>query len=496
MKLTLFSFKNGLPWLLVGVLSVLLWQALTAEAAPLRQAQVTTTAPQVMSYQGLVDVDGTPFSGAGYFKFAFVDSATGEGSGHFWANDGTASGEPATAVQLAVNNGLFYVLLGDTNLAGMDQPLAQTVFQPSETYLRVWFSDTSSGPFEALEPNQRIASVPYALRAEYAANADALEERLNEVVDNLAALETRLADIEAQEPTDLTLLENRLATLEDKLQHVTATATDIFITGANLHIRNGTGATNGTLNGLGNLIIGYNEDGGPANDRSGSHNLVVGMEHTYTSLAGLVAGYSNTISGPHASVNGGRNNRSTGFATSVSGGGGPSATDGNLASGNYASVSGGTLNDATGVQAWVGGGRDNTASGVESTISGGGANIASGRQASVTGGLLNTANATQSSVTGGQTNIASGVRASVTGGFSNRAEGTDSSVTGGQTNTASGSRSTVSGGAFNRATNTFATVSGGASNTASGAQSTVSGGAERSATGLNNWVGGGLVQIQ
>jgi len=48
----------------------------------------------------------------------------------------------------------------------------------------------------------------------------------------------------------------------------------------------GSGATEGMINGLGNLIVGYNEDVGSNATRTGSHNLVVGIEHSYSSYAG------------------------------------------------------------------------------------------------------------------------------------------------------------------------------------------------------------------
>lgn len=61
-------------------------------------------------------------------------------------------------------------------------------------------------------------------------------------------------------------------------------------------------------NGLGNLIIGYNEDlNGPPNNLGSSHNLVIGIEHTYPNFGGLMAGFRNTISGSYASVSGGVN---------------------------------------------------------------------------------------------------------------------------------------------------------------------------------------------
>lgn len=131
--------------------------------APLAQ---TGGAPTVVSYQGRVQVSGAPFTGTGYFKFAIVNQA---GNITYWSNDGTG-GEPTSAVPLAVNNGLFTVLLGDTTLSGMTQPLSAAVFSAPDRYLRVWFRAGSSGAFTLLTPDTRIAAVPYALQAQHAAS--------------------------------------------------------------------------------------------------------------------------------------------------------------------------------------------------------------------------------------------------------------------------------------------------------------------------------------
>jgi hypothetical protein len=118
-------------------------------AAP-RNSSLLGVPPAVVSYQGVIDINGNPFTGTGYFKFALVDSPTGNGSANYWANDGTVSGAPANAVQLAVNNGLFDVLLGDTSLANMSTPFDETAVAETVTYLRVWFSETGAGgSFEA-----------------------------------------------------------------------------------------------------------------------------------------------------------------------------------------------------------------------------------------------------------------------------------------------------------------------------------------------------------
>lgn len=52
------------------------------------------TGPTVVSYQGEVLVAGEAYSGTGYFKFAFVNSA---GSYNYWTNDGTQLGAGGTS---------------------------------------------------------------------------------------------------------------------------------------------------------------------------------------------------------------------------------------------------------------------------------------------------------------------------------------------------------------------------------------------------------------
>jgi hypothetical protein len=267
---------------------------------------------------------------------------------------------------------------------------------------------------------------------------------------------------------------NQLTTL---LQNVTRAGNDITFSGVNVHIVNATGTTDGTVNGLGNLIVGYNELRGSGDDRTGSHNIVVGKRHNYSAYGGLVVGDRNTISGIYASVSGGYNNRASGTYASVSGGDSNTASgDWSSVSGGYsntainadASVSGGFNNTASGVDASVSGGDGNTASGDWSSVSGGTSNTASGEYASVSGGVINEASGNGASISGGSMHIASGTTASISGGTGNKAQNIYSSVCGGQSNTASGNSASVCGGYSNTASGNSASVSGGTSNTASG----------------------------
>jgi len=100
----------------------------------------------------------------------------------------------------------------------------------------------------------------------------------------------------------------RVAALEDLLSNFSRRGNDVYVTGANLHVRNGMKAT-GSLNGLGNLIVGYNEPRAEDDlSRLGSHNLVLGSRQNYSSYGGVVAGAFNEISAPYASVLGGAGN--------------------------------------------------------------------------------------------------------------------------------------------------------------------------------------------
>jgi hypothetical protein len=225
-------------------------------------------------------------------------------------------------------------------------------------------------------------------------------------IERIAALEAQTQAQAAQITSLQSALANQsaqIASLQSLLQHFSRNGNEIYITGANLNIRDGSGHTWGNTNdpgfpvatGLGNLIVGYNEAMFPPGTKTGSHNLIVGLWQSYSSVGGIVAGRENTISGPYATVTGG---------------------DRNTASAATASVTGGSLNSANFVSASVTGGAFNEANGGCSSVTGGARNVAVFFGASVIGGEGNTAQEVYSSVTGGATNFAGGRWSSVSGG--------------------------------------------------------------------------------
>ncbi|MDP7110908.1 MAG: hypothetical protein QGH45_03035 [Myxococcota bacterium] len=210
-----------------------------------------------------------------------------------------------------------------------------------------------------------------------------------------------MADLEA----DLGGVDELLTYMEiDPVAHTVA------VVGANLHVRSGSGTTDdgGSPTGLGNLLIGYNEDDG-FETRTGSHNLILGRYHSYTSYAGLVAGQDNILSGP------------------------------------YSSVTGGTGNEVSGVGTWIGGGSFNQATEAYATVAGGQLNAASGPYASVAGGHSNIASGSSAAVAGGQYNDAIGSGSTVAGGWQNEADGAWTAVGGGRLNSVSEYYATVPG---------------------------------------------------
>lgn len=254
----------------------------------------------------------------------------------------------------------------------------------------------------------------------------------------IAALETTVANLEvalqaaqaaiaAQEAT-VDTLRAELQTLQASevmaLEPYVAVTTPgglprATFTGINLQVVNGEGST-ATVNGVGNLIIGYDEvASGPfrcsdgawptesgclaagavwaASHKSGSHYLVLGQYNNYSAFGGVVAGESNTSNRAAASVFGGRDNTASGQYSVVSGGQNSIARglsssvtggSGNYAVGPGSSVTGGFRNSAGGVFASVGGGNNNAANGAWSSVSGGNNRVVGGDFDWAAGGLL------------------------------------------------------------------------------------------------------------
>ncbi len=257
----------------------------------------------------------------------------------------------------------------------------------------------------------------------------ALQNSMTSANNRINALETELAAVQASPVMQLGPYVSINANTMNNL-----VGPHIIFSGVNVHVQNGTGATpdptinNSQPNGLGNLIVGYNETDGNMTiaDRAGSHNLVIGSMHKYYSCGGFVSGWYNTLNAPNSSIVGGQSNSIDGYFSSILGGTGNRTAGGictisggmnNYAWGDSDSISGGYGNEAVGYASVIGGGRGNVTNGTYTFVGGGKYNTASSEAATVSGGISNSATALGSSVSGGLNRTASGVYNWVGGGL-------------------------------------------------------------------------------
>jgi hypothetical protein len=217
-----------------------------------------------------------------------------------------------------------------------------------------------------------------SLSADQAGGLPALEKR----VAALEALVKSIQQTNGGQAAEIAALNARLLAVEGKTAPISVAGTDFVIAGKNVFIVDGSGATESD-SGLGNLTVGYNAlraVGGDA--RTGTHNLILGDRHNFTSYGGLVAGDANEISRPYATVTGGSANTASGYAATVCAG------EFNTASGVQASILGGKFNTASGDNSSVGGGNHNQAQADDSSVSGGLGRVAPFLYNWAAGGLL------------------------------------------------------------------------------------------------------------
>jgi hypothetical protein len=184
-----------------------------------------------------------------------------------------------------------------------------------------------------------------------------------DIASNLTDIASNTSSISgiASDLTDLDI--DLLVDLGDYLS-VDTTDDSVIFTDANVYVQSGSGSTDGTVNGLGNLIVGYDEDGG-SDDKSGSHNVIIGMEHQYTGAGNLISGYRHEVDNDFSGMVGGFDHFVGATYSGLVGG------VRNTTLGTYSSVLGGRDSTATGDVSSIGGGTNNNATGHGTTIGGG-----------------------------------------------------------------------------------------------------------------------------
>lgn len=496
--------------------------------------------PQIINYQGRITVGGMNYDATGLFKFALVNTA---GSVNYWANDGTASGQPATGVSLAVSKGLYSVLLGDTTVSGMTTAIASTVFANSDVRLRVWFSDGSG--YQQLTPDQRIAAVGYALVAATVADGAITSAKLAAAAVTPAKLDptgatsgqvltyngtsvawaTPSAGSTYTGGSGLSLAGNTFSITSGGVTSTHLAAGSVgasqlasgavgstqlatsavgatqLASGAVTAAKLGASSVGSAALDLTGLTTVLWKAGGNSGTTAGTHFLGttdnVALELKVNNLRAFRLEPTSS-NAPNIVLGAAANLVSSGAVGAVISGGGAGTYAGstvtNLIQSDFGSIGGGGANGIkTGsIGARIGGGYLNlVTNGAYATIGGGYANAASTNSATVAGGYYNAATGFESTVGGGQANIASGSVSFVGGGVTNLASGFESAVVGGELNDATGAVSFVGGGYFNAASAYGATVGGGYANGAVGTNSIAAGGESNLASNSVSTVSGG-----
>jgi hypothetical protein len=269
----------------------------------------------------------------------------------------------------------------------------------------------------------------------------ALDARVEDLENRLAAAQTTIASLQTQMAYvsgAVTAISSNHALALDPYLTVDASGGKpvAVLSGINLQIVNGAGTALLKENGLGNLIIGYNERGGGrehcskgtdapfvpiveagacaaaggtwgAELRTGSHYIVVGPYNDYTALGGVVFGTGNISDGQGANVLGGGGNEAAEWYATITGG------SANSARGVFASAVGGFHNIVQGQSAVAVGGGGNTVTGSDAVAVGGSACTVSGSGAVAAGGSMNAASGDDSAVLGGSGLTASGPNQSI-----------------------------------------------------------------------------------
>lgn len=329
------------PYIAESVVALPIDGQLIVESAMVDPGALDAAVGAAFTFQGVLRSGSAGANGSHDFQFSLYTAASG----------GTQRGPTLVAENVPVSQGRFTTVLNFGNFFGNEA---------------LWIaigvrSGTSTGAFTALNPRQGLTAVPFARYAAKSGETTALQAQIDTLKTQVSALQTLLAGV----------------------SRVDNGATLRF-SNMNVQVVSGSGATDGAVNGRGNLIVGYNEPNPEVNHKGGSHMLVLGMGNTYSSYGGLIGGRNGSASAPFGSIVGGVGNFAVAGDSVVVGG------VSNSAEGAAAAILGGSTNRASGEYSAVSGGFSNDAEAELSTISGGDGNwiTATASRSTVGGGVL------------------------------------------------------------------------------------------------------------
>ena len=146
-----------------------------------------------MPHSGHIAVEGTPYWGNGYFKFAIID----ENEKALWTHDNSQKIPPTDHMSLEVKNGFYSLYLGDESVTGMKALPASSLLSSERIFLRVWFSK-SGEDFETVGVDLALGAAPFALVSETTRGGGlSMEQSVSDLEARLDALEAAMSNITA-----------------------------------------------------------------------------------------------------------------------------------------------------------------------------------------------------------------------------------------------------------------------------------------------------------
>lgn len=418
----------------------------------------------------------------------------------YWSNDGTSDNgsEPTAAVNVGVNDGVFTVALGDTNLPNMT-PISTSLFSQPNLRLRIWFNDGVNG-FAALSPVQNLTPSPYALFANSASNAMAASTATT--ASTASAVGANAVNSVALQNNAVTASKIASGQVVKSLNGLQDTVTlsagnNVTITPSGQTLTIAAAGSGWSLTGNSGTTPGVNFIGTSDNEPMEFHvngSRALRIEPNSSGAPNVIGGSAGNWVAPGtvgATISGGGADNFSGNVSSNSIAGNFGTIGGGwqnlIQAGAYEStIGGGQLNTLEAYYCTIGGGYGNGVAGEgnASTIAGGYGNTNASTYATIGGGNGNSikSNASDATIAGGSNNSIqqNGAHAAIGGGINNSIQSANGAVVaggGGNVIHSSAENSTISGGGANsiNSSSAYSTIPGGYNNTVGASYSLAAG---------------------
>ncbi len=449
----------------------------------------------------------------------------------YWSNDGTSvnGSEPGVSVSVPVTNGLFTVVLGNTNTANMDA-ISASLFEQSGLQLLIWFNDGVNG-FATLTPAQTLTPTPYAVMAQSANELPGFASGYYLTNDSPDILGGAAANSISVGVVGAVIAGGGTTNFNGQVSSNTIAANYASIGGGSGNAIQSGSDHSLIAEGLGNLVASNSDlssiGGGQANVMSGQWSVIGGgYENTNQTTISFIGGGSENliVPGNGAVIGGGVQNiiLTNSYEGTIAGGWanviGTNDTQSTIGGGSHnaindsafaATIAGGAYNviEYNAFESFIGGGYANYiySNSIAVVVAGGYANnvftnaavsvISGGYENSINGSMETVGNLYCGTIGGGSDNhIYNFSDESVIGGGAHNSvltNGEGAVIGGGENNSAGNDEATVPGGYFNQAANTFSTVGGGTSNTVNGIGGVIGGGEANTNLSWDSFIGGG-----